>query len=80
MPQNKDGLEAGGDVSFADILALRAAKSVVVAEPVAGITRESIADMKKADLVPLLEAHGAETGGKIDDLRDRLVSVMFVDL
>ncbi len=43
------------------------------------ITREDIADMKKADVVELLEAHGASTDGNLPELRERLIATMFVD-
>lgn len=42
--------------------------------------RAEIDGMKKADLVEMLEAHGADTSGKVADLRARLKNVMFVDM
>ena len=44
------------------------------------ITRESVDKMKRAQVVGLLEAHGAPTDGKLPELRGRLRSIMFVDL
>jgi hypothetical protein len=44
------------------------------------ITREGIDKMRKADVVELLDAHGAETDGKLAEMRDRLKAVMFVGL
>lgn len=41
--------------------------------------RNAIASMKKAEVVEWLEAHGAETKGKVGDLRARLTAIMFVD-
>lgn len=43
-------------------------------------SKSDIASMKKADCVEWLEAHGADTSGKIADLRDRLRSIMFVEV
>jgi len=51
-------------------------KAVATPEP---ITREGIAEMKKADVTELLEAHGASTEGNLPELRERLIEVMFVN-
>ncbi len=51
-------------------------KAVAAPEP---ITRKDIADMKKADVTELLEAHGASTDGNLPELRERLIATMFVD-
>lgn len=42
-------------------------------------SREDIAAMKKADLVDWLEGHGADTSGKVGELRDRLTSLMYLE-
>lgn len=39
---------------------------------------EDIDALKKADLIGWLEAHNADTSGKVSDLRPRLKSIMFV--
>lgn len=44
------------------------------------ITRESIDTMKKADVRDLLEMHGAPTDGPVAEMRERLKSVMFVEI
>lgn len=41
--------------------------------------RDGIGSMKKAELVEWLEAHGADTEGKVDELRDRLSAIMFME-
>ena len=48
--------------------------------PAEGISPEDIDRMKRADLVELLKAHGADASGKLPDLRKRLKAVMFVDI
>lgn len=42
------------------------------------ITRESIAKMKKADVLDLLAAHGVEGDGSLADLRKALTDIMFL--
>lgn len=42
-------------------------------------TREDIATMKKADIAEWLEAHGADAGGKVADMRKRLTQIMFLE-
>jgi phage replication-related protein YjqB (UPF0714/DUF867 family) len=49
-------------------------------QPVREITRGGIDKMKKAEVAELLDAHGAETDGKLAEMRDRLKAVMFVGL
>lgn len=45
------------------------------------VTRESIARMKKPDVVDLLAAHGVEgASGSLPSLRNQLTAVMFVDI
>lgn len=46
-----------------------------------GFTRESIASMKKKDVIELLKAHGADPDGRwsVGRLRDELIAIMFVD-
>ena len=48
-------------------------------KPAPAITRASIGRMGKADVVELLEAHGCKTNGSMGKMRERLISVMFVD-
>lgn len=49
--------------------------------PAERVTRESIARMRKSDVIDLLEAHGVEGAtGSLKSLRERLIGVMFVDL
>lgn len=44
------------------------------------VSRESIAKMKKADVVEMLAAHGVEDAeGSVADLREKLIAVMFLD-
>lgn len=43
------------------------------------LTRDDIAKMKAVELRDLLASHGADTNGKVADLRSRLISCMFVD-
>lgn len=45
----------------------------------AEVTRASIDQMKKADLVELLEAHGADTDGNVPALKERLIAEMFAE-
>ena len=82
MTKNNDGLEAGATVSWADMVAANAARSDFVADGDT-ITRENIADMKRKDVIEHLEAHGMNKadckGVELPDLRDMLVSAMFVD-
>ena len=78
MAKNKDGFVPGQEVTWEQMVAANAARRKAESAP-APITRESIAKMKKGDLVELLEAHGADASGSVEDLRARLVSVMFVD-
>jgi len=74
-PERKAELRAGGykiiDARFAP-------------DDAGEITRESIAKMKRADVVELLEAHGLTEadceGTKLPELRDMLISAMFVDM
>lgn len=48
-------------------------------EPVEEITRETIATMKRQDVIDLLELHGVVGAtGKLSDLRKWLVEVMFI--
>lgn len=43
------------------------------------ITPETIASMKRADVIDLLEAHGVEGAtGPVGKLRDQLTAIMFV--
>jgi hypothetical protein len=48
------------------------------------ITRESIAKMKRADVLDLLDAHGVDLGEvadfKVGELRSLLTEIMFADL
>ena len=44
------------------------------------VTRGDIAAMTKRDVVDLLEEHGADTSGKVAELRERAISVMFVNI
>jgi len=48
------------------------------------VTRDSIAKMKRGDVVELLEAHGLSEddceGVNVPELRDMLISAMFVNL
>ncbi|MGB1215646.1 MAG: hypothetical protein ACPG4X_19910 [Pikeienuella sp.] len=39
---------------------------------------DDIDGLKKAELVELLEAHGADTGGTVPKLKTRLKAVMFL--
>lgn len=45
------------------------------------VTRETIGEMAKADVVEMLEAHGVEvnTRQRVDTLRDQLIALMFLD-
>jgi hypothetical protein len=48
---------------------------------VAPPSREDIAEMGREDVIDLLKAHGVDAPkGKVDDLRARLISIMFADL
>lgn len=52
-------------------------------EPVAGeLTKEAIAEMGKANVIELLEAHGIDPDGRrsVAFLRDELTATMFVDI
>lgn len=45
------------------------------------LTLQSINDMKKAEIIEALEAHGVEKPeGLVDDLREQLKKIVFVDL
>lgn len=73
--KNKDGFKPGQDLSFADLMQMRATK------PTGAPTREDIAKMSREDVVELLKAHGVEAPkGKLDDLRENLIAIMFMDL
>lgn len=49
--------------------------------PKSPLTRESIAAMKKAEIVELLEAHGVEKpAGPVAELRKRALSVVFLEV
>lgn len=49
-------------------------------EPVSDpITPDTIAKMKKAEVIELLEAHGAEADGTVAELRKTLIAIMFVE-
>lgn len=39
---------------------------------------EDVAGLKKPGVIKFLEAHGADTVGGVDELRDRLTETMFV--
>ncbi|KII11762.1 hypothetical protein [Phaeobacter sp. S60] len=73
--KNNDGFVPGQDLSFADLMAMRAAKAS------GAPSREDIAEMGREDVIDLLKAHGVDAPkGKVDDLRARLISIMFADL
>lgn len=74
MP-NKDGFEPGQDLTFADLLAIRAGKTERSDVPQ---SPDEINEMRKGDVREWLEAHGADTSGNVGEMRDRLKSVMFV--
>ena len=76
MAKNKDGFEAGQDLSFEDLMKLRAGAAPQVEDD----PRAEIAKMKKDDLIESLKAHGADTDGKVDELRERLAAIVLVDL
>lgn len=46
------------------------------------VTRETIGEMAKADVVEMLEAHGVEvnTRQRVETLREQLIALMFVDV
>ncbi|GAA6196686.1 hypothetical protein NBRC116598_21300 [Pseudophaeobacter arcticus] len=76
--KNNDGFEPGQDLSFADLMAMRAKGGE---ESMSAPTREDIDEMDRDGVIALLKAHGVEDAkGKIADLRKRLTSIMFVDL
>lgn len=75
---NKDGFAPGQSVSFGEIQATNSARKSQSndAQP---LSREAIAKLKKDELVELLAAHGADTDGKVDELRERVIAVVFMD-
>jgi hypothetical protein len=80
VTKNKDGFEPGQDLSFADLMAMRAQKPNAAA-PKQLPTREEIAKMPKADLIEWLAAHGADNPeGKVSELREQLTAIMYADL
>lgn len=76
MSKNKDGFEPGQNLSFNDILAMRSKAGAVDTLPE---SPEDVDAMKKADVKAHLEAHEAETGGTVVEMRDRLKSVLFLE-
>lgn len=78
MAKNNDGFEAGQDLTFADLLAMR---SKAKATPIAPQSPDDIDQLGKADVREYLEAHGVdEIPGKVGEMRDLLKQVMFPDL
>ncbi len=73
--KNKDGFAPGQDLSFEDLMALRA-----VPNPRRIPSREEVAKMPKPELVEWLEAHGIEgPEGGVADLRKSLTSILYVE-
>lgn len=71
--KNKDGFAPGQDLSFADLMAMRAAKAAAPAVP----SREEIESMERDEVIGHLKASGVDDPkGKIADLRNRLVAML----
>lgn len=79
MAKNKDGFSPGQEVTWEEMVSANAARRKTQNAP-DPVTRESIAKMKKADVAELLQTHGADTAGTVDEMRDRLIAVMFADI
>ena len=83
---NDDGFEPGQPVTFDQIQRAEAKRRMGAPkrenpDPKIPVTPEGIEKLKKPDLIELLKAHGVEKPeGKVDDMKARLKSVMFVDL
>ena len=76
---NKDGLVPGQPVSFAEMVKANASRKPVAPAP-EPTTSEAISTMNRADVVELLAANGVPGAkGKLNDLRDELVAIMFFD-
>lgn len=70
--KNNDGFVPGQDLSFADLMAMRAAKAS------GGPSREEVAEMERDDVIALLKKNGVDDPkGKIADLRNRLTAILF---
>lgn len=78
--KTKGGFTPGQDLSFADLMAMRAQTEPTDA-PTPLPTREDIATMPKAEVIEWLEAHGAEVDKRTGEekLRAALLSVLFVE-
>lgn len=55
--------------------------SVPGGSPAVDLTREGIAEMDKAEVIELLEAHGADPDKRtgVEKLREQLIALVFVD-
>lgn len=78
--KTKGGFTPGQDLSFADLMAMRAQPEPTDAPPPLP-TREEIAKMPKTEVISWLKAHGAEApDGGVAELREELTAIMFADL
>lgn len=84
MPKiNADGFEPGKELSHDDILAMRGkSEKPKPNDNSAPKSPDDIASMRKGEVREWLEAHGfeVEPGMAVDQMRDALTKVMFVDL
>lgn len=79
--KNNDGFEAGQELTFDQLLAMRGKATKPEPEPEGIPTKTDIARMPKAELVEWLEAHGVEAPeGTAAELREKLTAIMFADL
>ncbi len=76
---NNDGLTPGQPVSWEEMVKANANREVEVVEPTGEpVTRESIAKMRKDDVIDLLKAQGVEEpDGNVPELRKQLIAIMF---
>jgi len=83
---NDDGLEAGKSVTFEQIQQAEAKRRMIATKandqkPKIPENPEDIDELKKADLVELLKAHGDDKPeGKVSELKAQLKAVMFSGL
>lgn len=73
--KNKDGVEIGAVVDFSTILRVEAKKR---SKPVA--TQDQFSEYSRAELEELLKAHGGDTSGTLQQLRERLTKIVYADL
>jgi len=79
MAKNNDGFEAGQDLTFADLLAMREGK--VEKPALVPQSPDDIDQLGKGDVREYLEAHGVDDiPSKVGEMRDLLKQVMFAEL